>query len=114
MPSVIRAFSCVVLGIGLKRRQAVKQEVELKLELSQQAAEAFEQLALLPVEGGRTHLQAVYFDTPDRQLEARGYTLRIRRSGRSASRPSRPVVKIGAEPFSRGRNGKCRSGRTSR
>ncbi len=59
----------------------MKQEVELKLELSQQAAEAFEQLALLPAESDRAQLQAVYFDTPDRQLEARGYTLRIRRSG---------------------------------
>lgn len=57
------------------------QEIELKLELSSDAAEAFEQLALLPGESDRAELKAVYFDTPDRQLHAQGYTLRIRRSG---------------------------------
>ena len=57
------------------------QEIELKLELSSEAAEAFEQLALLPGESDRAELKAVYFDTPDRQLHAQGYTLRIRRSG---------------------------------
>ena len=59
----------------------MKQEVELKLELPQDAAEAFEQLTLLPGEGDRAELRAIYFDTPDRQLQAQGYSLRIRRSG---------------------------------
>ena len=59
----------------------MKQEVELKLELPQNAVEAFERSGLLPSEGAKAELQAVYFDTPDRQLEAKGYTLRIRRSG---------------------------------
>lgn len=59
----------------------MKQEVELKLELPQDAVDAFERSTFLSSEGARAELQAVYFDTPDRQLKAQGFTLRIRRSG---------------------------------
>lgn len=59
----------------------MKQEVELKLELPQGAVDAFERSAVLPSKGDRAMLEAVYFDTPDKQLQALGYTLRIRRSG---------------------------------
>jgi inorganic triphosphatase YgiF len=59
----------------------LKQEVELKLELPQDAVEAFGRSAFLPAECDEANLQAAYFDTPDKQLKALGYTLRIRRSG---------------------------------
>ncbi len=57
------------------------QEVELKLELSREAADAFQQLALLPDEVHRAELHAIYFDTPDLRLQKLGYTLRVRASG---------------------------------
>ena len=58
------------------------QEVELKLELSREAADAFQQLPLLPEDVQRAELRAIYFDTPDRQLQKSGYTLRARKSGK--------------------------------
>ena len=67
------------------RKQAeaaeVKQEVELKLELLPEAAEAFEKSSFLRFEPNSACLKAVYFDTPGKQLRALGYTLRVRRSG---------------------------------
>ena len=60
----------------------MNQEVELKLELSPEAAEVFVKSALVPAQSSKARLRATYFDTPDRQLRAHGYTLRIRRSGK--------------------------------
>ncbi|EZP70776.1 Ceramide glucosyltransferase [Sphingomonas paucimobilis] len=59
----------------------MNEEVELKLELPRDAVEAFERSALIPGEGDRAELNAIYFDTPGSALRALGYSLRIRRSG---------------------------------
>ncbi|WP_242123241.1 CHAD domain-containing protein [Sphingobium sp. Sx8-8] len=59
----------------------MSREIELKLELAREAADAFAGLALLPGESEVADLRAVYFDTPQRDLAQRGVTLRIRRSG---------------------------------
>ncbi len=56
-------------------------EVELKFQVPATARRAVE----AAVERGtsrRTHLQAIYFDTPDRRLAAAGVALRLRREGR--------------------------------
>lgn len=66
---------------SVARRRRLKQEIELKLELPQEAVEAFERSALLPSESEAAQLRSTYFDTPDRQLQAHGFSLRIRRSG---------------------------------
>lgn len=63
---------------------ALKQEVELKLELAPDAAAAFEQWGLLPAGSKAAKLHAVYFDTPDLDLARRGVSLRIRKSGRKS------------------------------
>lgn len=59
----------------------MNEEIELKLELPEQAVEAFERSPLLPGDGEVAQLRATYFDTPDQQLRAHGLTLRIRQSG---------------------------------
>ena len=56
-------------------------EVELKFQVPATARRAVE----AAVERGasrRTHLQAIYFDTPDRRLAAAGVALRLRKEGR--------------------------------
>lgn len=73
------------LGIGHGRdgqRRRLNREIELKLELACAQAEAFGRLALLPDHSDVAKLEAVYFDTPDRDLAAQGLSLRIRRSGK--------------------------------
>ncbi|MDO8289482.1 MAG: CHAD domain-containing protein [Parvibaculum sp.] len=57
-------------------------EIELKLELTPDAANAFEASSLMLGEPQRAEHISVYFDTPDHALNARGLALRIRRSGR--------------------------------
>ncbi|WP_336950850.1 CHAD domain-containing protein [Sphingobium aromaticivastans] len=58
----------------------MKREVELKLELAPDAAEAFGRLAFLPADSDVAQLHAIYFDTAGRDLAERGISLRIRRS----------------------------------
>lgn len=58
------------------------QEVELKLELPPEAVDFFLGSAILPQHSERAQMRSVYFDTPDRQLQAEGLSLRIRRSGK--------------------------------
>ncbi|KKW90933.1 CYTH and CHAD domain-containing protein [Sphingobium chungbukense] len=60
----------------------MEREIELKLELVPEAADAFGRLVFLPGESDVAALHAVYFDTPDQALAARGISLRIRRSGK--------------------------------
>ncbi|WP_375196772.1 CHAD domain-containing protein [Sphingobium sp.] len=59
----------------------MSREIELKLELAHEAADVFARLALLPGESEVADLQAVYFDTPERDLAKHGVSLRVRRSG---------------------------------
>jgi len=56
-------------------------EIELKLELSQDAAAAIEASDLLPRDVTRVRQSSYYFDTPDHALARAGLSLRIRKSG---------------------------------
>ena len=79
----------------------MKQEVELKLELAPDAADAFGRLAFLPADSDMAHLQAIYFDTADRDLAARGMSLRIRRSEGERIQTVKDDGKGGAGLFAR-------------
>lgn len=57
-------------------------EIELKLDLDPNAARLFPDWPLLPAPRRIDSLHATYFDTPDRRLDAAGFSLRIRRIGR--------------------------------
>ncbi len=57
-------------------------EVELKLRLRPEDADALEASSLLAGESVRAQQRSIYFDTPDHNLAKAGLTLRIRRSGR--------------------------------
>ncbi|QOT72040.1 MULTISPECIES: CYTH and CHAD domain-containing protein [Sphingobium] len=58
----------------------MKREVELKLELAPDAADAFGRLDWLPADSDVATLRSIYFDTAQRDLAGRGISLRIRRS----------------------------------
>lgn len=60
----------------------MNEEIELKLDLSPGAADAFPHMALLPEQSESTNLHATYFDTPGRLLNKLGYTLRVRKAGK--------------------------------
>lgn len=57
-------------------------EIELKLDLTPEAADALEAAALLPGDPDIAEQRSIYFDTPDHILMKAGFSLRIRRSGR--------------------------------
>ncbi|MBV2149951.1 CHAD domain-containing protein [Sphingobium sp. AS12] len=57
------------------------EEVEMKLELSAEAADAVETSGLFSVEPVIVRQHAIYFDTPDHALFEAGLSLRIRRNG---------------------------------
>lgn len=57
-------------------------EIELKLELTPEAADAFEASAMLPGDPEKLEQRSIYFDTPDHVLAKNGFSLRIRHSGR--------------------------------
>lgn len=57
------------------------QEVELKLDLSEDAADALLASGILPGEARIRQLHAVYFDTPELDLARAGLSLRIRAAG---------------------------------
>lgn len=77
-------------------------EIELKLELSVQAAEIFAQWPpLQALDGDTATLHATYFDTPDRQLARQGVSLRIRRSGRRRIQTVKANGRGGAGLFAR-------------
>ncbi|MFZ2998512.1 CHAD domain-containing protein [Sphingobium sp.] len=59
----------------------MNREIELKLDLPHDGAEAFLQWPSLPSDHDIADLHATYLDTPDRDLAQRGVSLRIRRSG---------------------------------
>ena len=59
----------------------MNEEVELKLDLSRKAADAFERSSLWPGAGEVAQLTPIFFAPPDRRLQAHGLTLRVRRSG---------------------------------
>lgn len=56
-------------------------EIELKLELSEESAAAIESSGVLTGESGRIRQTSVYFDTPDHRLANAGVSLRIRTTG---------------------------------
>ncbi|MBB4858307.1 inorganic triphosphatase YgiF [Novosphingobium chloroacetimidivorans] len=56
-------------------------EVELKLEVSEAAAEQLKASPLLAGEHDCSALRAIYFDTPDRAVVDAGFSLRIRSKG---------------------------------
>lgn len=56
-------------------------EIELKMDLTPEAAEALLSSGLLPAEPVMSELRAIYFDTPEDELHAAGFSLRIRRTG---------------------------------
>ncbi len=58
------------------------EEVELKLELADEAADFLEGSALLQGKASRQVLRATYFDTPDQMLRNNGLSLRIRSDGK--------------------------------
>lgn len=57
-------------------------EIELKLELTREAADQVEASGVLPGEPQKAQQRSIYFDTPDGDLAKAGLSLRIRRSGR--------------------------------
>lgn len=57
-------------------------EIELKLELSRDAAGRVESSGLLGDAPKKARQLSTYFDTPDRDLAEAGFSLRIRRSGK--------------------------------
>ena len=57
------------------------QEIELKLELTDDAAHALLESALLPGEHEVLSLRTTYFDTPGKHLSSAGFSLRIRDKG---------------------------------
>lgn len=57
-------------------------EIELKLELTREAADIIEASGVLPSDHQTAQQRSIYFDTPDRTLSKAGFSLRIRRSGR--------------------------------
>ncbi len=56
-------------------------EVELKLELSDEAANALESAGVLETAPSIVIQRAIYFDTPDHSLTKAGFSLRVRRNG---------------------------------
>ncbi|WEK43229.1 MAG: CHAD domain-containing protein [Candidatus Sphingomonas colombiensis] len=56
-------------------------EIELKLEVTREAADAFEGSGLLPGKPVKAQQRSIYFDMPDHSLSKNGLSLRIRRSG---------------------------------
>lgn len=77
-------------------------EIELKLELSVQAAEIFAQWPpLQDVDCETAMLHATYFDTPDHRLARHGVSLRIRRSGRRRIQTVKANGRGGAGLFAR-------------
>ncbi|MBJ7378494.1 MAG: inorganic triphosphatase [Sphingobium sp.] len=76
-------------------------EVELKLDLSLEAAEMFARWPSLPAESQTAALHAIYFDTPDHQLGKRGMSLRIRQSGRRRVQTVKADGRDGAGLFAR-------------
>lgn len=56
-------------------------EIELKFQVPAAARRAVD-AAVASGESRRVHLQAIYFDTPDRRLAAAGLALRLRKEGR--------------------------------
>ncbi|TPG42647.1 inorganic triphosphatase [Sphingomonas koreensis] len=57
------------------------QEIELKLELTREAADAIEASGLLVGNPETVQQRSIYFDTPNQSLSKAGLSLRIRRSG---------------------------------
>lgn len=60
---------------------AISSEVELKLELTPEAADALEAAGVFPGDPEIIRQHAIYFDTPDHDLAKAGLSLRVRRSG---------------------------------
>lgn len=57
-------------------------ETELKFEVDAAAAKRLSENLELPSEGDLRKLRSVYYDTPDADLRAQGYALRVRDDGR--------------------------------
>lgn len=68
------------LGAGAEAHGA--DEIELKLELTREAADALQGAPPWPGDPEIARQRSIYFDTPDLALSKAGLSLRIRRSGR--------------------------------
>ncbi|MDO7836120.1 CHAD domain-containing protein [Sphingobium sp. HBC34] len=76
-------------------------EIELKLDILPEWTDALLEWPGLPPDNRVESLHATYFDTPDRLLAARGFSLRIRRSGRRRVQTVKASGKGGAGLFAR-------------
>src|SRR3546814_6520252 len=63
-------------------RACMADEIELKLELTADGADAIAASGLLPGDPDIAAQRSIYFDTPDQDLAKTGLSLRIRRSGK--------------------------------
>lgn len=77
------------------------EEVELKLEISDDAAEALAAAPLFAGEPKRQSLRAIYFDTPARQLQNAGFSLRIRQSAGKRVQTIKATGAVNAGLFAR-------------
>src|SRR6478672_5919648 len=75
-----RARACSPSGTSARRILPMGEEVELKLEVAEGAAERLLGQPWLS-DGFSQEQCSVYFDTPDSSLRGRGYTLRVRTVG---------------------------------
>jgi inorganic triphosphatase YgiF len=70
-----------MISRGFAEGEWMAEEIELKLELTPDAADRIEAAGLFSGDPARAELRSIYFDTADHRLAKAGLSLRIRRSG---------------------------------
>ena len=74
------------------RPQTVSREIELKLEIAPGDVERLRHHPLLEAASARTQPQlSIYYDTPEGALKALGFSLRVRRAGKTFVQTVKPV-----------------------
>jgi inorganic triphosphatase YgiF len=86
---------------GFAKGAWMPEEIELKLELTAEAADQAEASALLAGNRTRMEQRSIYFDTPGHRLAEAGLSLRIRRSGRKRTQTIKADRADGAGLFAR-------------